>query len=313
MRREGVVRPGQSDALPQASEDGACLYEDFSVVRHVFTTMPAAVGITPVIAPSLRSLTEKVTDHIASEVPVALVFNGISHAVMMATPLHLEDFAIGFSLAEHIITHPDELYDIDCIPYPDLDGIELNITIAAACFDRLKQRRRHLTGKTGCGLCGIDSLKALSVPLPVVNALTASGLPHHIRTAALQHAFATLPHWQTGNALTGALHAAAWADQQGNIQLVREDVGRHNALDKLIGALSADASPRSPGFVFMSSRASYEIVQKAAHANIAILAVISAPTTLAIRMAERAGICLIGFLRQQACVVYSHPERLSAE
>ncbi|MET3133893.1 FdhD protein [Oxalobacteraceae bacterium GrIS 1.11] len=240
------------------------------------------------------------TDKVAEEIPVALVFNGISHAVMMATPLDLEDFALGFSLSERIVDEPGQIYDIDS--EQGAAGIELRLTIASECFMRLKEKRRNLAGNTGCGLCGLESLAALELAPPPVAAGPV------ITKAALVRAFDALQTLQPLNALTGAMHAAAWVGLDGAILAVREDVGRHNALDKLIGSLAR--APRAPGFAIMSSRASYELVQKAARADIGLLATISAPTTLAVRMAEQAGICLVGFVRGQACVAYAHAERL---
>ena len=243
------------------------------------------------------------TDAVAEEMPLALVYNGVSHAVMMATPLDLDDFALGFSLSERIVDHAADIYDIELVQTPGALGAELRMTIASACFMRLKQRRRNLAGNTGCGLCGLESLGALDLdPAPV-------GAIEPVSRSALMRAFDGLAARQPLNALTGAMHAAAWASLDGSIVTVREDVGRHNALDKLIGAL-ARAGTRPPGFVIMSSRASYELVQKAACADMGLLATISAPTTLAVRMAERAGICLVGFARQQACVVYAHADGL---
>lgn len=258
------------------------------------------------------------SDSIAEEVPVALVFNGISHAVMMATPLDLEDFAIGFSLAERIVDQPSQIYDIVVVSNTAILGIELQIQIASECFVRLKNKRRSLSGKTGCGLCGLESLQSLDLATPRLNA------DHRVSKAALAKAFGQLSSKQVLNAATGSMHAAAWADMSGNILCVREDIGRHNALDKLIGALrceraepqdyhdSVAGSALAAGFAIMSSRASYELLQKSARAGISILATISAPTSLAISMAESSGICLIGFVREHGFVVYTHPQRLQA-
>ncbi|MFZ6844804.1 formate dehydrogenase accessory sulfurtransferase FdhD [Undibacterium sp. RuTC16W] len=295
MHRDKMTQP---DEMARASRR-------LHIERHKFST----------------TTSERTDDAIAEEIPVALVFNGISHAVMMATPMDLEDFAIGFSLAEQIVDRPDQIYDIECIQNIAALGIEVQITIASDCFVRLKDKRRSLSGKTGCGLCGLESLTALDLATPLVMRDVQVG------KQALAKAFEELQSKQPVNALTGALHAAAWSDLDGEIQIVREDVGRHNALDKLIGAMTAD-TPRQTceqsaisliatslasrtGFAVMTSRASYELVQKAARAGIAILATISAPTTLAISIAERGGICLIGFVREQGFVVYSHPERLA--
>ncbi|BBB60904.1 hypothetical protein UNDKW_2631 [Undibacterium sp. KW1] len=255
---------------------------------------------------------EDLMDQIAQEVPVALVYNGISHAVMLATPLDMEDFALGFSLSEAIVDDVSEIYDMECQQNPEVQGIEVHVQISTARFAALKERRRHLAGNTGCGLCGKDSLQALQMHLPAIK----TGPVQQLSRASLLRALGSLSSLQAVNLHTGAVHAAAWVDMQGEILVLREDVGRHNALDKLLGALATPkVKPKSSaeGFVLMSSRLSYELVQKAARANIAILAALSAPTALAIELAEQAGICLIGFVRQHGYVVYTHPERLLAE
>jgi formate dehydrogenase accessory protein FdhD len=185
------------------------------------------------------------SDSIAEEVPVALVFNGISHAVMMATPLDLEDFAIGFSLAERIVDQPSQIYDIVVVSNTAILGIELQIQIASECFVRLKNKRRSLSGKTGCGLCGLESLQSLDLATPRLNA------DHRVSKAALAKAFGQLSSKQVLNAATGSMHAAAWADLDGDILCVREDVGRHNALDKLIGGLRCERG-EVPIFVILS-------------------------------------------------------------
>ena len=255
--------------------------------------------------------TENLADQVAEEVPVAMVYNGISHAVMMATAADLEDFALGFSLSEAIIDNTSEMYDVNVLTNRDAYGIEVQMHISSQRFAALKEKRRHLTGNTGCGLCGKDSLQALPMHVPAIDetSLPARQLPR----ASLLSAMQAMDARQTINQLTGAVHAAGWVNFAGEIQVLREDVGRHNALDKLLGALAIKNADTSEGFALMSSRLSYELVQKAARANIAILAAVSAPTTLAIDIAEQAGICLIGFVRQHGCVVYTHPERLLAE
>ncbi|MDC8758358.1 formate dehydrogenase accessory sulfurtransferase FdhD [Janthinobacterium fluminis] len=270
------------------SEPNLAAWSNLPVTRHA----PGGAGLPT-------------SDAVAEETPVALVYNGVAHAVMMATPLDLDDFGVGFSLSERIVDSAADIYDIDCVQTPGTVGIELRMTISGACFMRLKEKRRSLAGNTGCGLCGLESLGALDTQLPPVTARAPVG------KAALMAAFGALAPLQALNALTGAVHAAAWAGPDGAIALVREDVGRHNALDKLIGAL-ARGGARRPGFAIMSSRASYELVQKAARADIGLLATISAPTALAVDMAERAGICLVGFARQHGCVVYAHADRLLA-
>ncbi len=247
-------------------------------------------------------------DVVIEEVPVALVYNGISHAVMMATPADLEDFAIGFSLTEGIVHSPEEIYDLSVEPGPE--GISVDITIASERFVALKERRRNMTGRTGCGLCGTESLAEAIRPIPRV--------PTHgaIDDEAVQRAVRDLKEWQPLQAETGATHAAAWCDRNGAIIRVREDVGRHNALDKLVGACigheSQDGNTTTraltEGFVLISSRGSFEMVQKSAAVGVGCLVAVSAPTALAIREAEKAGMTLIGFARPGRHVVYTHPD-----
>lgn len=236
-------------------------------------------------------------DHVAQEVPVALVFNGISHAVMMATPLNLEDFALGFSLSEQIISSVDEVRSIDVELLPE--GIEIQLALSARAFAGLKDYRRSMTGRTGCGLCGQESLQQAIRPVkPVQSAAPPS-------SDVVDRALRSLRGAQPIQSLTGSLHAAAWCNLEGKVVLTREDVGRHNALDKLIGALQHSAAPRCEGFVLISSRASYEMVQKACAANMPTIVAVSAPTTLAIELAEQAGQNLIGFARPGKHVLYT--------
>lgn len=239
---------------------------------------------------------------VAEEVPVALVYNGISHAVMLATPHDLEDFALGFSLAEGILQGRQEIYDMEVVP--QCEGVEVQMTIASERMVALKEKRRSLTGRTGCGICGAESLShAVRYPGPV----QASGI---VTDGAVHAAFAGLQARQSLHQVTGAVHAAGWAGLDGQVHLVREDVGRHNALDKLVGAMTRQGFDPAAGFVVVTSRASYEMVQKAASAGIFMLAAISAPTGLAIRLAEQSDLTLVGFARNGAHVVYAHPERL---
>ncbi|MDK3026249.1 formate dehydrogenase accessory sulfurtransferase FdhD [Cupriavidus taiwanensis] len=241
-------------------------------------------------------------DEVAEEVPVALEYNGISHAVMLATPADLEDFALGFSLSEGIVGSAREVYDIDIDMRPH--GIAVQLDIAAAAFMRLKDRRRSLAGRTGCGLCGSESLEqVMRAPAPVQS--TAS-----FHTDVIQAAFVQLQLRQALQRHTGATHAAAWLRADGHVSLVREDVGRHNALDKLAGALARSGDDIAGGAVLVTSRASYEMVLKTAAIGAGVLAAVSAPTALAVRLAEQAGITLAGFVRAGAHVVYAHPERL---
>lgn len=243
-------------------------------------------------------------DRVAEEVPVALVYNGISHAVMLATPDDLEDFALGFSLSEGILRDRSDLYDVEVQPLDN--GIQVDLQIAAECFVRLKERRRNLTGRTGCGLCGVETLEqAVRRPSPVNSNL-------RVPSGAVSKAMDALAEQQSLNRLTGAVHAAGWAEADGTVRFVREDVGRHNAVDKLLGVVASEGVAHDSGFVVVTSRASYEIVQKAATRGIAMIAAISAPTGLAIRIADEAGVTLLGFTRGEGHVIYAHPERMIA-
>src|SRR5690554_651464 len=244
------------------------------------------------------------SDEIAIEVPIALEYNGLSHAVMLASPGDLEDLAYGFSFTEGIIRKASDIYDIDIIEQDQ--GIVLRLEIASACVQQLKLRRRQIAGRTGCGLCGLDSLSEVRRPLtPVVR--TAAPLPYDAMLAAARNLF----NRQSLHQVTGATHAAGWADNTGEILTVREDVGRHNALDKLIGAmLRTDVDPNT-GLAMISSRASFEMVQKAAAAGISIVAAVSAPTSYAIRVADELNVLLAGFVRDTRFTLYSHAQHLS--
>lgn len=239
-------------------------------------------------------------DNVAEEVAVALVYNGISHVVMMTSPNDLKDFALGFSITEGILTSADELYGIELQQHDA--GVEVQMNIASQRMMQLKQQRRNLTGRTGCGLCGAESLEQAVRPIKV---LTSSG---HVSDQAIQNAVLKLDQNQPQQALTGACHGAAWCNKQGDILMIREDVGRHNALDKLIGALVREGIDMQQGFVLISSRASYEMVQKVTAVGINALVAVSAPTGLALRLAREAGLQLIGFARPHRHVSYS-PER----
>jgi FdhD protein len=242
-------------------------------------------------------------DWVADEVAVALEFNGISHAVMLATPLDLEDFALGFALSEGILDRPDQLYAVETVRSGL--GITLQLRVAGAAFARLKDRRRTVAGRTGCGLCGAESLAQVARALPALPAR-----PGAFSAQAISRAMAQLAPLQVLQQTTGAAHAAAWCSADGELRWLREDIGRHNALDKLIGALARDGADAGSGFVVVTSRASYEMVQKAASAGVALLAAVSAPTSMAVATARGAGLCLVGFARQQDLVIYSHADRL---
>ncbi|HWU84463.1 MAG TPA: formate dehydrogenase accessory sulfurtransferase FdhD [Rhodocyclaceae bacterium] len=241
-------------------------------------------------------------EELVEEVPVALVYNGISHAVMLATPNDIADFALGFSLTEGILQSPSELYDVDIVELSN--GIEARLDIATERFVTLKDRRRNLTGRTGCGLCGVESLDAaVRNPAPVDDGL-------RVTPAAIHKALDNLSELQVVHKKTGAAHAAAFALPGGTVLYAREDVGRHNALDKLLGALAKNKVDPKSGFVVVTSRASYEMVQKTASQGIALLAAVSAPTAYARRLAEDSNVTLIGMTRGNRMTVYAHKERI---
>lgn len=250
------------------------------------------------IAPEDASRT---TDRVAEELPVALVINGISHAVMMVTPRELQPFAMGFALTEGLVAKASDVFDIEL--HEHARSFEVEVTIAQEDFVQLKQQRRSMAGRSGCGVCGIESLELLDLKPGRITAQPlhdAVSLPPAIARAAAELG----AHQQLMKA-TGGVHAAAWCDADGAVLKVCEDVGRHNALDKLIGHLAIGSVDMQRGFVFMSSRASYELVRKAARMNIPMLATISAPSTLAIDIASEAGIKLVSFCRQDGCVEYT--------
>ncbi len=244
-------------------------------------------------------------DWVADEVPVALEYNGISQAVMLATPLDLEDFALGFSLSEGILESADELFEFE-EETSDL-GITLHLRVAGSAFARLKERRRSMSGRTGCGLCGTESLSQVLRPLSPLPAAPV------LQRQAISRAMAQFRSLQTLQQATGAVHAAAWCSAAGQVMLLREDVGRHNALDKLIGALARAGTDAASGFIAVTSRASFEMVQKTVAARVPLLAAVSAPTSLAVQTAGRAHLALVGFAREQDLVVYAHPERLALD
>ncbi|MDO8789944.1 MAG: formate dehydrogenase accessory sulfurtransferase FdhD [Sulfuritalea sp.] len=236
-------------------------------------------------------------DDLAEETPVAFEYNGISHAVMLATPADLEDLAVGFSLSEGIVARRRDIFDVAIVEAEA--GITLRIEIAGEDFGRLKAHRRSLAGRTGCGLCGAESLGQVMrdlVPLP-----SAEQFP----LAALYAGMRRLPTLQAMQQATGATHAACRVDRNGAISHVREDVGRHNALDKTLGAMARDGSAAADHALIITSRASFEMVQKAAALGIGTLAAVSAPTARAVRLAQSLNLTLIGFLRQEACAIYT--------
>ncbi|CBA26879.1 formate dehydrogenase accessory sulfurtransferase FdhD [Cronobacter turicensis] len=249
-----------------------------------------------------ENLTTTEPDWLAEEVPVALVYNGISHVVMMASPKDLEIFALGFSLSEGIVESSHEIYGMDIIH--GCNGIEIQVELSSRRFMGLKERRRNLAGRTGCGVCGVEQLNDIVrplVPLPFTQTFALANLDGALRQLASV---------QPVGELTGCTHAAAWLTPQGDIAGGHEDVGRHVALDKLLGRRAREAWQQ--GAVLVSSRASYEMVQKAATCGVEILFAVSAATTLAVEVAERCNLTLVGFSRPGRATIYTHPQRLIA-
>ncbi|HKV76026.1 MAG TPA: formate dehydrogenase accessory sulfurtransferase FdhD [Gemmatimonadales bacterium] len=247
---------------------------------------------------------ESRVERIVEEVPVAIAYNGQAHVVMMATPADLEDFALGFTLTEELVERPDQFRGVDVIRYSR--GIELQVAVAPERDAVIAERNRKLTGRTGCGICGADSVDAVLRPIRRVPA----GQP--IRAGAIEEAVSGLTPEQVINIESGAVHAAAWATAEGRVELVREDVGRHNALDKLVGAVVRRGIDPATGFVLVTSRASFEMVQKTTVLGAPLLAAISGPTGLAVRVANEAGLTLVGFARGDRLTVYTHPGRITA-
>lgn len=237
---------------------------------------------------------------LADEVPVALVYNGISHVVMMATPDNLEAFALGFSLSEGIVSCPGDIYGIELVS--SVAGIEVQIELSSRCFMALKMQRRAMEGRTGCGVCGVEQLSQVLKPV------TPLPFTQRFDPGLLDNLLANLRQLQPVGQLTGCTHLAAWINPVGELSGGCEDVGRHVALDKLLGARVMNCW--ESGVVFISSRASYEMVQKAAMCGVEILLAASAATRLAVDIAERYQLTLAGFCRAGRLTIYTHPERL---
>jgi FdhD protein len=243
------------------------------------------------------------TRAIPEETALALTYNGGTYAVMMGTPQDLGDFAIGFSLSEGVIQTPQEISSLEIV---DLDeGIELRMWLAEEKAARLGERRRHIAGPTGCGLCGIDSITEAVRPAAVV-AKGRSFSPREIMTA-----MAGISPLQPINVETRAVHAAAFWTPVAGIVALREDVGRHNALDKLAGALAQVKASASEGVVLLTSRVSVEMVQKTAAIGAPVMVAVSAPTALAVRMADAAGITLVAVARADGFEIFTHPDRIT--
>ncbi|GAB2174611.1 formate dehydrogenase accessory sulfurtransferase FdhD [Dongia sp. agr-C8] len=239
---------------------------------------------------------------VAEEVPVAMVYNGLSHVVMMASPTDLEDFALGFSLTEGIIESKSEFGGCEIARAGE--GIEARIEISSRAFFRLKEHRRALQGRTGCGLCGVESLDQALRDLPKLSSEL------RVNPQAVHRALDALPALQGLNRITHALHAAAFCAPDGRIVGVREDVGRHNAFDKLIGALAKDGVDCGQGFAIITSRCSFEMAQKAISAGIPVLAAVSAPTHLAIRLARRYDLTLLALARADSMKLFAGTRRI---
>lgn len=249
------------------------------------------------------SCSDRLDKPIAEEAAVAVEFNGIGYAVMMMTPADLEVFALGFALTERIAASPADILDVDVADVPA--GIILRVTVSASAAERIGERIRHRTSDTGCGLCGIASLESLSRPLP------APPPAPSVSTDAIFAALEAVRGRQTLNLATGAVHAAAWCDGSSAIRYIAEDVGRHNALDKLIGMIGGSALQPAPaqvgGFLLVTSRLSFEMVDKALVARAPLLVGISAATTMAVDHARANGLTLIALARPDAMLVMADP------
>jgi len=275
--------------------------------------MTTAAGTSPVVANDAGPVIQlpvrrwragawlATLDSIAAETPVSLTFNSIPHVVMMATPSDLEDMGVGFTVSESLADYAE----IREVTLDRSSGeYELRLALSGSRLGEILQRRRNLTGRTGCGVCGAETIEdAIRRPAPV------AGGGETTREQLVQ-ALRRLRELQPLGAKAGSLHAAAWVGWDGEVRLVREDVGRHNALDKLIGAKLRAGESFAEGYVLVTSRASYEMVQKAATLGVRMLVAVSAPTALGVKLAADCGLTLVGFAREEQQVVYTHPERL---
>ena len=242
---------------------------------------------------------------IAEETPVALTYNRTSYAVMLATPADLEDFAVGFSLTEGVVRSAVEIEELGTVVVDA--GIELRMWLAAERVEAMARRQRRIAGPSGCGLCGLESLAdVVRVPPRVMSKAIFA-------PAGIHAAMAAMPAAQKLNQQTRAVHAAAFWHPQDGLVALREDVGRHNALDKLVGALARQGVAATDGLLLLSSRISVEMVQKAAMLGAPIIAAVSAPTALALRIAEQAGITLVGIARHDGFEVFTHPDRIASQ
>jgi FdhD protein len=250
-----------------------------------------------------QGTTTHTTDQVAEEVPIAIVYHNVPHVVMLATPANFEDFGVGFTLSEGLVARPDEIREVEVTQ--GADAVDVRITVAWERFTELLHRRRNLTGRTGCGLCGTEKAEDAIRDIPPVGPGTT------VSTHDLHAAIEQLGSLQPINARTGSVHGAAWVVPGQGIQFVREDVGRHNALDKAIGALVRSKADMSAGYMLVTSRASYEMAQKCATVGISFLAAFSAPTAFAVRLALKTGMTLVAFARRDRHVVYANPGRVT--
>ncbi|WP_181707242.1 formate dehydrogenase accessory sulfurtransferase FdhD [Chthonobacter rhizosphaerae] len=253
------------------------------------------------LAPDAREARDRV---VPDETPIALVHDGSTHAVMMATPADLEDFAVGFSLSEGVIADPSDIRDLDIVEHDE--GFELRMWLAPNMGRVVVERRRLIAGPTGCGLCGVESLQAACAPARLVQAGGS------VRREDVVSAMDAMSDRQSLGHATRATHAAGFWRRGEGLIAVREDVGRHNALDKLIGFTAREKIPTADGIVVITSRVSIEMVQKTAVLGAPVLAAISAPTALAVRTAEAAGITLAAIVRGDTFEVFTHPHRIPA-
>ncbi len=240
---------------------------------------------------------------IPNEVAIAITYGGSTQAVMMATPTDLEDFAVGFSITEGLIRTPDDITSLDVVE--EAEGVELRMWLVPELAETYSRRRRLLAGPTGCGLCGIESLTEAVKP-PAKVAEGTSLVP-----ADIVAAMSALPEAQILNAEAKAIHAAGFWTRADGLVAAREDVGRHNALDKLVGHIVRSGRSAAEGIVVLTSRVSVEMVQKAAAIGAPVIAAVSAPTALAVKMAEESGITLIAIARGESFEIYTHKDRIA--
>jgi FdhD protein len=273
-----------------------------AVIDEPKSDEPKAVSTEISVDRWSQGATTHTTDQVAEEVPIAIVFHNVPHVVMLATPANFEDFAVGFTLSEGLVAHPDEIREVEVTQ--GAEAVDVRVTVVWERFTELLHRRRNLTGRTGCGLCGAETAD------DAIREVAKVGPGTNVTTQDLHAAIEQLGSLQPINSRTGSVHAAAWVIPGKGIQLVREDVGRHNALDKAIGALVRSKADLAEGYMLITSRASFEMVQKCATVGISFLAALSAPTAFAVRLAQKSGLTLVAFARRDRHVVYANPERL---